>query len=138
MADWITLNVGNFLTVDKMNAFNNNFDVIKNFFNQDLDFKDVSVTYNIDIGLILEKMNSVEDNIQNIENNVDWINPFFKDFEWVKNTLNKKQNIQRWASYLQYTYDVLTQKTKALQYLIDENGDYILDKYGNYILVLKE
>ena len=142
MANWINLIKERYLSADKMNAIYNNFI----FINEKLaekgyiisDVNDNSVTYSISPDLILDKMNAVESNIQAIEDSVDWINPYYKLFEWAHNTNEKKTEVDRWIMYLNFVYNVLSGNIKSSQFLIDINDNYIVDKYGNYILVYAE
>lgn len=142
MASWIELIKERYLSVNKMNAIYNNFLFISEKF-AEMGYvpsvtNDNSVIYNISPADVLDKMNAVESNIQAIDKATDWINPYYKSFEWTHRTDNKKAEVDRWIMYLNYTYEVLSDSVKALQYLIDQDGNYITDKYGNYILVYKE
>ena len=142
MDNWIELTKERYLSVDKMN------DIYKNFLfiNKKLvemgytpsETIDNRVKYNISPANILDKMNAVEKNIQAIDAATDWINPYYKSFEWTHRTENKKAEVDRWIMYLNYTYKVLTNTIKALKWLVDQDGNYITDKNGNYILVYKE
>lgn len=142
MASWIELIKERYLSVEKMNAIYNNFLFVSEKLSE-MGYalsvtNDNSVTYNISPADILDKMNAVESNIQAIDAATDWINPYYKSFEWTHRTDNKKAEVDRWIMYLNYTYGVLTDPIKALQYLVDQDGNYITDKNGNYILVYKE
>lgn len=142
MADWIELFKERYLSVDKMNAIYNDFQVINELLAEKgyiiYDLTDNTVTYGISPALILDKMNAVESNIQSVENAIDWINPYYSLFEWAHDTYEKKPEVDRWIMYLNFVYGVLTGTLKAAQYLIDSKGNYIIDKTGNYILVYKE
>ena len=142
MADWIELVQSDFLTVTQMNDIYNNF----LFLNQELakkgyaviNVKDNSVEYTISPAHILEKMNNVEDNIQEIQKVVDWYNPYYSVFKWLKNTTNKKEEVDRWINYLNFTYEALSGGISNSTYLVDINGNYIVDRNRNYILVYTE
>lgn len=142
MAEWIELVNSKYLNVDTMNAVYNDFIYINELLSEKgytvYEITDNSVTYSISPADILSKMNGVESNIQTLENTVDWVNPYFKVFEWVKNTVNKKSEVNRWLLYLNFVHKVLTGEERAMCYLIDKNGNYIIDKFGAYILVYKE
>ena len=142
MADWIELFEEQYLSVDKMNAIYNDF----HYLNEQLakkgyavyEISDNSVTYSIHPSLILDKMNTVERNIQKLEQAADWLNPYYSVFEWAHSTVNKKAEVDRWIKYLNFTYAVLNGDLRPSQYLIDKHGYYITDIYGNYILIYRE
>ena len=142
MADWIELIKERYLSADKMNAIYNDFEYLNKKLTENgytiSEITDSSVTYGISPALILEKMNAVESNIQNIENVVDWVNPYYTVYQWVHNTFDKKSEVDRWIMYLNFVYGILSGNIRPSQYLIDIDGNYIIDKYGNYILVYKE
>lgn len=142
MAKWIELIQERYLSVDKMNAIYNDFKFINDLLFEKgytiYELTDNTVTYGISPALIVEKMNSVEKNIQSIENSTDWINPYYSLFKWAHDTYQKKSEVNRWITYLNFTYGVLNGTLKAAQFLIDSSGSYIVDKTGNYILVYKE
>lgn len=144
MADRINSIKECYLSVEKMNAIHSLFQDIQDLFSNcgyeltQIPLNTVKVTYDINIEQILNVLNDTESNIQIIEKTSDWINPYYAEFEWTKNTPDKKKHVDRWIYYLSHTYNVLNKTTYGSQYLIDENGNYITDKYGNYILVYKE
>lgn len=142
MGNWINLFSERYLSADKMNAIYNNFQIINELLSQNgyaiFELTDNTVTYGINPSLILEKMNSVETNIQNVENSIDWITPYYKIFDWVHETRNKKNQVDRWINYLNFVYKVLTGAIKGSQYLVDKYNKKIVDQNGFYILVYKE
>lgn len=142
MASWYELAKERYLSADKMNGTYQNFQYINEKLSEKgyeiIEVSDNSVTYSISPDLILDKMNAVESNIQAFENTVDWINPYYKVFEWAHNTYDKKSEVDRWIMYLNFAYGVLSGTLKGGQYLEDVTGKKILDKDGYYILVYKE
>ena len=142
MAKWIELINSKYLNVDTMNAIYNDFMYINEALSEKgysvYEIEDNTVMYTISPANILVKMNSVESNIQKIENTTDWVNPYFKVFEWVKNTVNKKAEVNRWILYLNFVYKVLEGEEREMVYLVDMHGNYIIDKFGANILVYKE
>lgn len=142
MANWIELETERYLSADKMTAIYNNF----LYLNEQLkakgytiyDITDNSVTYGISPEKIINKMSAVESNIQAIENAADWINPYYKIYEWVNNATDKKTEVDRWIMYINFAYKALSGTINKSSYLIDIDGNYITEKSGNYILVYKE
>lgn len=143
MADWIEIYSERYLSVNKMNAIQNNIKFIKERL-EELEYPFFSLPnlvkchYDDSPYFIREKLNQIEEILKILEENTDWINPNNFDFLWERITYNKKKAVDRWIDYLNFAYGVLNGSIGGPQYLIDSNGNYIVDQNGNYILVYKE
>lgn len=141
--EWIELTKSDFLSVSVMNNIYNNFYWLKEKIESEnggvvVSVLDSSVSFDIFLDKIMDKMNAVESNMKSINDNANFINPYYSDgFVWEIKTREKKKQVDRWIDCLNYWHDVFSGTVQGFQYLVDANGSEIVDKNGNNIVVYK-
>lgn len=141
MADWIVLEKKQYLTVEDMSAFANNFNYIRDYF---LSFglnvgelKDITVTYDISPLDIQQKFNDMEYNIQTLQKVIDSVFKIdiktFKKYTWKKHPSNLKKEVWRWIDW----FNEVKSWSIGYTYLRNINDEIITDVNGEALQVLK-
>lgn len=91
--------------------------------------------YHTNISAIKDIINTVENDLDIIQNSIDWVNEYYvESYRWVKLTTDKKQKVFRWLQWLNQCYSVIIGITQKPEYLIDINRNQISDINGENIL----
>lgn len=143
--EFIEIKKSAYLSVDQMNAIQNNIGYLKEQFESlghNLD--DVStgaIDYSISPTNIILEFNAVEENIQAIHR--AFVNEFgttesnYKNFEWEFTTPNRQAEVWRWIDWLYEVKDMLSAQSDY-EILYDYTGSQVFDSNNEEILVLKE
>lgn len=137
--EFINISKGEYLSADAMTNIYNNFLVIIDrltavgYDTSAIVLQDNSVSYDISITEILDKMNAVETNITNIHSLISWDKEYYAPFVWEPNTKGRKAQVYRWIDWQNYVFSV----ANTTYILSDVNGNIITDINGNSITVLK-
>ena len=129
-----------YFTVEFGNSVNNNLLYIAEILTESgyvIEIPEIVFDYSTDITEIRGLFNSIESNIAAIHNVVNWIDDYYKEFEWLRKTIRKRLEIQRWIDWLNGIKAVLDGAERWL-YLIDEDGNYITDDRGYCIIVYNQ
>lgn len=138
---WVNLDKApQYFTVNFGNQINENLQFVAEELNTSgytVSIPEITFNYDTPITDIKGLFNSVESNITAIHNIVNWIDEHYEAFEWVKKTIGKRSEVQRWLDWLNGIKAILDGANRWL-YLVDENGNYITDEKGYFIIVYSQ